>query len=137
MKEALIDEAELLYRQVHPGFVVDGRVTGQAFRPTKKDDDKLSVARSSLTTPQGAYEHFTTTLALASAGSWGVTVGECRAQALPVRPDPLSEPDVPDPAHAYVDFEDVSKSQAEAKAARLARIATARGRLFPDVAPSA
>jgi hypothetical protein len=62
-------------------------------------------------------------------------VGECGQQGLPARPDPLTAPPekVADPAHAIVDFNGVSKSQCEAKGARLARGAVARGRLYaPD-----
>jgi hypothetical protein len=125
---------------VHPGFVRDGRPSSQAFRPTPKDDSRLSVARASRTTAKAAFELYTAARGLASAGTWGVTVAECRAQALVVRPDPLTAPPepVPDPAHAIVDFGGVSKSQQEAKGARLARCAVARGRLHPPVelAPS-
>ncbi|MEO7329272.1 MAG: hypothetical protein ABI193_11880 [Minicystis sp.] len=133
--EALSDDAELLYRQVHPSFVRDGRPTSQAFRPTPKDENKLSVARDALTSASAAYELFTRGLGPASAGAWGVTVGECRHQALPVRPDPLTSPPekVADPAHAVIDFEDISRGQTEAKGARLARSAVARGRLHPPV----
>jgi len=131
--EALSDAAELLYRQVHPSFVRDGRPTSQAFRPTPKDENKLSVARASLTTARAAHELFTGGLGLASAGTWGLTVGECRQQTLPVRPDPLTSPPekVADPAHAVIDFAGISKSQTEAKGARLARAAVVRGQLYP------
>lgn len=39
----LSDAGELLHRQVHPNWIRDGRITSQAFRPTKKDDNKLSI----------------------------------------------------------------------------------------------
>jgi hypothetical protein len=52
----LADDEELLFRQVHPSFVRDGRPSSQAFRPTPKDDRKLSVARGALTTPAASYE---------------------------------------------------------------------------------
>jgi len=137
--EILADDAELLYRQVHPSFVRDGRPSSQAFRPTPKDENKLSVARAARTTAQAAYEHFTGTLGLASAGTWGITVGECGQQGLPARPDPLTSPPAKaaDLAHAVIDFTGVSKSQAEAKATRLARGAVARGRLHPPPPPAA
>ena len=77
----LSDDEELLFRQVHPSFVRDGRPSSQAFRPTAKDEGKLSVARGSLTTPAGAFEVHTTGLGLPSAGTWAVTVGECDAVA--------------------------------------------------------
>jgi hypothetical protein len=134
----LVDDGELLFRQVHPSFVRDGRPSSQAFRPTPKDEGRLSVARSAVTTPAAAYELHTAQRGLASAGSWGITVGECGEQTLKVIPDPLMSPPakVADPAHALVDFTPHSKSQAEAKGARLARKATERGRLHPlDTGP--
>ena len=132
----LSDDEELLFRQVHPSFVRDGRPSSQAFRPTAKDEGKLSVARGSLTTAAGAFELHTTGLGLPSDGTWAVTVGECREQVLNVVPDPLTSPPekVADPAHALVDFTPHSKSQGEAKGARLARKAVERGRLHPPVA---
>ncbi len=135
----LSDDEELLFRQVHPSFVRDGRPSSQAFRPTAKDEGKLSVARSSLTTAADAFELHTTGLGLPSAGTWAVTVGECREQVLNVLPDPLTSPPdkVNDPAHALVDFTPHSKSQGEAKGARLARKAVERGRLHPPIAPQA
>lgn len=131
--EVLADD-ELLFRQVHPSFLRDGRPSSQAFRPTPKDEGKLSVARGALTTAKGAFEHHTGALGLPSAGTWAVMVVECGQQGLPARPDPLSAPPekVADPAHAIVDFTGVqSKSQIEAKGARLARCAVDRGRLHP------
>jgi hypothetical protein len=130
----LDDDEELLFRQVHPNFLRDGRPTGQAFRPTQKDAGKLSVARGVLTTAQRAYEHYTNARGLRSAGTWGITVAECKKEGLVARPDPLTSPpeNVADPAHAIVDFTEVaSMSQREAKGARLARGAAGRGRLHP------
>lgn len=130
------DDDELLYRQVHPNFVVDGRPSSQAFRPTAKDAGKLSVSRGSLTTPPAAYEHHTQALGLASAGTWAISVGECRQEALAAHADPLMSPPDPvaNPAHAVVDFTPYSRGQSEAKGMRLARKATERGRLHPPVA---
>jgi len=129
--ESLRDENELLFRQVHPSFVREGRVGSQAFRPTPKDKKMLSVARSSLTTADAAFNLHVDCLKLSSAGTWGVSVAECSALALPVQPDPLVEMPCPDPAHALVDFSTLSNSKIEAQGARLARKANDRGRLHP------
>jgi hypothetical protein len=136
-RASLPDDEELLFRQVHPTFVRDGRPSSQAFRPTAKDEGMLSVARSSLTTAAGAFELHTTRLGLPSAGTWAVTVGECREQALNVVSDPRTSPPekVADPAHALVDFAPHSKNQRDAKGARLARKAVERGRLHPPSGP--
>jgi len=100
--EQLTDETELLFRQVNPVFVRDGRVGSQAFRPTPKDQRMLSVARASRTTAEAAFQHHTGCLKLSSAGTWAVTVGECSQLGLPARPDEVTEQPCPDPAHAVV-----------------------------------
>jgi hypothetical protein len=131
------DADELLFRQVHPAWVRDGRPSSQAFRPTAKDNGQLSVARGALTTAQAAYEHHTTRLGFQSAGTWAVSVGECRGLSLPTVADPIPEaPGQPaDRAHAVIQFLGLSKAQIEAKGAKLARFASERGRLYPAPAP--
>jgi hypothetical protein len=131
----LDDEGELLFRQVHPSFVRDGRPSSQAFRPTPKDAGRLSVARGTLATAAAAFHHHTEHLGLSSAGTWGVTVGECLEQGLPALADPLTSPPerVADPAHAVIDFTAHSRGQMEARGARLALRANERGRLHPTV----
>lgn len=135
--EQLTDETELLFRQVNPGFVRDGRVGSQAFRPTPKDQRMLSVARASRTTAEAAFQHHTGCLKLSSAGTWAVTVGECTQLGLSARPDEVTEQPCPDPAHAVVDFSGLSNSKVEAHGTRLARLANDRGRLHPPVEPPA
>ena len=51
--------ADLLFRQVNPNHW-DGKVpNSQAFFPTPKDDDKLSVDDASLISAEGSWNHFT------------------------------------------------------------------------------
>jgi hypothetical protein len=132
----LADADEALLRQVHPSFLRDGRPSSQSWRPTKKDEGNLSVARGSVTSPHAAFEHHTQQKKMASAGTWAVTVGECQTEDLRAYPDPLdATPTVgADPAHAIIDFTGRSNSQVEAKAVRLARCAGERGCLYsaPD-----
>lgn len=130
---SLTDEDELLFRQVHPSFVRDGRVGSQAFRPTPKDQKMLSVTQSSKTTALAAFELHTQCNKLASAGTWAVTVGECQALDLPTRSDEVLDGDCLDPAHAVIDFTALSNSKIEAQGARLARHANDRGILHPPV----
>ena len=47
----LTDEAETLLRQVHPAFVVEGRVASAAFRPSSQDEGELSVPPTPPTPP--------------------------------------------------------------------------------------
>ena len=58
----------LLLRQVNPHWIREGRVTSQAFTPTKKDQKKLSVYDGDLITAKNSYLHYTQQLRLASAG---------------------------------------------------------------------
>ena len=137
-REALDDGNELLFRQVHPSFVRDGRPTGQAFRPTKKDEGMLSVARSLLTTAEQAFHLHVVLLSLPSQGTWAVSVSECGQQELQVFSDPLLAPpgNVADPAHAFVDFRGLSNSRIESKATQLRNEALVRGRIHPLVSPA-
>jgi hypothetical protein len=136
---ALSDEEEIVLRQVHPSFLRDGRPSSQAWKPTKKDEGRLSVSRSSVSEPKAAFEHHTRAMQLASAGTWGVTVGECGTQELKVYPDPLPPtPLVPaDPSHAFIDFTGLPNSRVEAKATKLGRYASERGALYLPEPPAA
>jgi hypothetical protein len=46
-----------LLRQIHPSFVQAGRVTSQAFRPTPKDDNHLSVVDGNRLCKQFSIDH--------------------------------------------------------------------------------
>lgn len=133
--ERLTDAAELQYRQVHPSWLRDGQPSSQAFKPTPKDDGKLSTARSALTTAEEAYLHHTDALRLRSAGTWAVTVGEVEDEPVPlaVYGDPVDEP-VPDPAHAYIEYP-TDRKAIEIKAKKLRARAGARGRMHPNGSP--
>jgi hypothetical protein len=136
-RERLVNVDELLYRQVHPSWVVDGRPTGQAFTPTKKDADQLSTARSSLTSAEDAFRLHTNERQLKSAGTWAIAVAECKEAQLPCFHDPQTSPPekVADPAHAYVDFSPLpSNGKKDAAGAWLARMARERGCLFAGAA---
>lgn len=123
----LVEPDELLYRQVHPGFVDDGIPSAQAFTPTKKDGGKLSIARGKLTTAECAYTHHTSVLQLKSAGSWGTTVAEASGSELYA----FGEPIIGSPAHGFIDFRDLGRGTAEKKAKLLLAHANVRGRLHP------
>lgn len=135
MTEALLTAIdEVLFRQVHPTFVRDGRPTSQAFKPTPKDAGRLSVSRSALCEASEAFALYTETRQLDSAGVWGITVGECRDVGLEAHGDPLTSPpdEYSDPAHAVVDFTAIERrKEVEAKAALLLRQAVSRGCLHP------
>ena len=112
----------LLYRQVHPSWIQNGRITSQAFRPTPKDEKRLSVYDGDQITAEAAWQHYTNDLGYTSAGVLAVTVGECHNLELPVVPDPATFQE-----HTLIDFSAFSRRQIETKAKILSRTANLRG----------
>jgi hypothetical protein len=126
----LTDTTEMLYRQVHPSWVRDGRPSSQAFTPTKKDADNLSVDRSTLISAEDAFTLHVQGRRLESAGTWAVTVEECENLTLGCFSSPTTSPPdiVDDPAHANIDFSGLpSRGRKEAAGALLAKFAVTRG----------
>lgn len=119
-------DTTLLYRQVHPSWIQEGRPTSQTFKPTPKDNGKLSTYDGDAIGPQSFWEHFTGTLRFSSMGVLGLTVGEFKAEDLTASCDPL--PDFPQ--HVGVDFQAFNGSQVEKKSKRLRNIAIVRGWLY-------
>jgi len=112
----------LLFRQVNPNWVREGRVTSQLFTPTKKDQKRPSVYDGDQTSAEDSWRHYTEKLKFSSIGVMAVTVAECEEQNLPIVPDPE-----PFPEHVIIKFDDCSNSQIEKKAKKLTRTAEARG----------
>lgn len=115
----------LLFRQVHPAWIQEGRITSQVFRPTPKDEKLLSVYDGDLISAEDSWEHFTGSLHHASVGAMAVTVSECEARDLSARPDPE-----PFPEHAVIDFDGLSANQIQKSAKHLKKSAEARGWQF-------
>jgi hypothetical protein len=115
----------LLLRQVHPSWVKCGQLTSQAFNPTSKDQNLLSVYDGDLITAQDAWEHFCHVLKLQSLGVVAVTVRECQTEQLEVRSDPATFPE-----HAIIDFSTLSRKDVRIKAENLRDAAEARGWLY-------
>lgn len=111
----------LLHRQVNPSWVQQGRITSQVFKPTPKDNRRLSVYDGDQVTASQAWLHYTTELGFASIGVVAVTVAECEALDLTAEPDPE-----PFPAHAVIRFDACTPSQIEKRAKRLKAAAEAR-----------
>jgi hypothetical protein len=112
----------LLYRQIHPNFIQNGRPTTQAFRPTSKDENQLSVYDGDKIQPRASCEHYTLILKYRSAGVMAVTNAECSAQSLPVIAD-----GEPFPEHCSIDFSNLKRSEIEKAAKVLAACAVMRG----------
>ncbi len=73
----------LLLRQIHPSFVQDGRVTSQAFRPTPKDELRLSVDDGDRVGAEASWKRFTANPACKS----GLRKA-CRTRSAPRRCSP-------------------------------------------------
>ena len=118
-------EATLLLRQVHPTFVQQGRVTSQAFRPTPKDENQLSVDNGDRIGPEEAWRRFSAQPDCTSAGVMAVSLGECVACAVSVVED-----GIPYAEHCYLDFAPYSANQAGKIGKKLVTKAQERGWLF-------
>jgi hypothetical protein len=113
---------ELLHRNVHPLFVLDNRITSQAFLLKKEDLGQLSVQQNSKASAKVAYERYTA-LGYESAGIWSVTIAECDELNLKVYDDPLDNDD----SHSIVDLTAYSSKQARKLTDKLSRKAQDRG----------
>lgn len=123
-----MNNSTLLLRQVHPSWVQSGRVTSQIFRPTPKDELKLSAYDGDLITSKKSWEHFTKKLGNRSKGTMGVTVAECTNQDLKACSDPELFPE-----HAVIDFTGFGSNQIEKKSKKLRTAAVERDWLYqPD-----
>lgn len=113
----------LLLRQVNPSWVQAGRITSQVFKPTPKDDKRVSAYDGDQITPKDSWTHYNEELGFQSVGVVAVTVGECEKHELIAEPDPE-----PFPAHVVIKFDGcVSNSQIEKKAKHLKKAAETRG----------
>jgi hypothetical protein len=130
------DQEELLHRQVNPGFFQDeDQPTSQVFRPTRKDEGRLSVSAGSRASAEESLRRYNERGCGSSCGVLSVTVEECSSLELAARYDPLGEDDPagPDDAHAVVDFNGLDKSQHKKKGKALLLIAMNRGWTYrPD-----
>jgi hypothetical protein len=117
-------------RQIHPIFVCNNVVSGQAFAvdkqaftPTTKDEGKLSTYDGAKFSYQGSYEHYTKELK--SAGVMGITEAECTVEGLPFTYDT-----VPFDGHCSIDFNGKTKSEKRICANSLRDYASNRGWLY-------
>ncbi len=120
-----MNQDTLLHRQVHPNFIRDGETTSQAFTPTPKDNNRLSVYDGDMISASAAWEHFTGALGFKSGGVMSISVAECQAIELSVFPDPTDFPE-----HTLIEFGGLTKRQTTTKAKQLRECANTRGWLF-------
>ena len=114
----------LLWRQVHPHWIQKGRVTSQAFRPSRKDGSRLSVDDCDQISVAGAYCLYA--MRFRSVGVLAVSVEDCEPRKLVVAPDPHPER----PSHTVVDFSELSRGEINRAAEHLRDEALRRGWTF-------
>lgn len=110
-----------LWRQVNPRWIREGRVTSQLFKPTRRDDNKVSVDNGDLVSAEEAHRSFAERYG--SVGVLAVSAGECAIQELVVVPDPQENR----PAHTTIDFSGLTASRTKKAAERLRDDAVRRG----------
>jgi hypothetical protein len=123
-----MEKETLLHRQVHPSFVqadkisVQVFITSQVFKPTPKDDNKLSVYNSEKFTAKESFSHFVSEPKNNSIGVVSVNLEECNLEELTVVED-----NFPFDGHCHIDFKDLTSNQVEKKAKKLKIAAINRG----------
>ncbi|WP_159048209.1 hypothetical protein [Streptomyces sp. XY511] len=121
-EEIISNRDEKLWRQVHPVWVQDGRVTSQLFSPTPKDSGELSTTRSSIVSAESAHQHHTEAMGLKSVGVYSVSVSDVEDVDLLAVDDSKAEGgDNRPPGHAFIDFKRVSSPKQIRKRASILR----------------
>jgi hypothetical protein len=121
-----VTNTTLLLRQVHPSWLIDKNVSRQTFRPTPKDNNKLSVSDGNMITAEESWKKFTAT-GYASAGVLAVSRSECTQYYLTVLPDPLEN----QPEHTLIDFSNKPTRKSQQDTAKILKdFAITRGWQF-------
>jgi hypothetical protein len=115
----------LLMRQIHPNFLVNGKITSQAFFPSKKDENQLSMYDGTLFTAQESHAHFTSGGYL-SVAVYGVVPSEVNEIGLESRPHEEGYFS----GHVIIDFASASEKAARKFAKSLRACAEKRGVLY-------
>lgn len=118
----LVDDDEILFRQIHPELYLDGTLASSAFQPTVADKGQLSVDRLSLTDAAASFALYVGN-GLKSRATYGVSVGQFGAEGISCHSDPLAATAVlqANPAHAYADYTGIASPKAEKKKAQRLR----------------
>jgi len=104
----------LLLRQINPSWIQNNRVTSQAFKPTPKDEKKLSVYDGDQIDAEASWRHFSGSQGLQSIGVLAVSHRECTDQDLDVQPSPERFPE-----HVDISFEGANSNTAIKRLAQL------------------
>ncbi len=132
-EELIEDEDEIYFRQVNPKYFDGVEVSAQAFDTSSKDAGKLSGARSSEQTAEGAYND-RIAMGGPTLGTWGVDARDVWAELSRLVDDSSCPP--PDErgwpqGHCYLDQRMPDRPHRRQMRINLARVATQKGRLHP------
>lgn len=119
----------LVIREIHPNWIVNSRLSSQAFKPTKKDNSKLSLRNSEKISPIESYKFQTEKLNFQSAGNCAIKISEVAEVALQCIESPITTEPV-DPSHCHIDFSGLTGGQIQTKADKLVNFARTRGFLY-------
>lgn len=115
----------LLLRQIHPSFVQNGKPSSQAFRPTPKDESRLSVDNGDMITPEASWKRFSERPNCTSAGVMAISKTECTSCSVKI-----TEDGVPHPEHCFLDFAPFGRNETEKVSKKLKAHALNRGWLY-------
>lgn len=131
MGDKLTDVGEILFRQINPKSFQNGEPGSDRFRPSERDQNMLSIDRSSLTTPAAAHSLFVST-GRESIAVFGIELSEFHEETIWCIEDPIVSGDKhpANPAHALADYSSHTEKNQKILAKRLKRLAVARGCLY-------
>lgn len=124
--------AEVLLRQVHPlQYLVDGKLSSQAFFPSEDDQGVMSTRREEVGAERACRDWLADHQ---SAGTWGVSVGEFAEHTIETTDD-SGLPDQPE-GHASADYTHLLEGARRKKGRKIRDLSWARGPLYrnPEVA---
>jgi hypothetical protein len=125
-----LDESdELLWRQIHSSWIDGKSIAKSAFMPGKKDEGKLSLARSSEVSAEDSHAEYVAGFGYKSEGVMAVRVAECDGENVRVVDDSssASRPDPCPKGHCYADLRSTGSSRLKKVAANLRDHAVSRG----------
>lgn len=120
-EQEITDLEEQCYRNVHPSFIVSGRITSQAFHCTPKDNGQLSTARGSIVSAKKHYEEYK--VLHKTAGVCAVLRKDIYDNQLRWVDDSANLEGATPTGHAYIDFRAYQDRAFRKKAKALSRCA--------------
>ena len=126
-----MNDQTLLFRQVHPNFIIAGEVSSQAFFPSQKDEGRLSVYDGDQISAKESHQHYTHKLRLEAIGVWATSGSEVTSIGLTYSPDPLDG----NKAHAIIEFGIKKEKEYRKLAKKLKKFAIDRGSQYTPAGP--